>query len=64
MADKIFEIVSSGKLRRLDIVDKEKERVVDMFKNVHGVGQVTAQQFYAKVGLFCKKLALPHPYPM
>lgn len=48
LAEKIFEIVSTGKLRRLDHVDKEKERVVDMFKNIHGVGQVTAQTFYAQ----------------
>ena len=53
LAEKIFEIVSTGKLRRLEHVDKEKERVVDMFKNIHGVGQVTAQQFYAQVWYPC-----------
>ena len=50
-SSKISEIVSSGKLRRLEHVDQEKERVIDMFKNIHGVGQVTAQQYYAQVGL-------------
>lgn len=49
LAEKIFEIVSSGKLRRLENVDKERERVIEMFKNIHGVGQVIAQQFYAQV---------------
>ncbi len=49
LAAKIFEIASSGNLRRLDNVDKEKERIIDMFKNIHGVGHVTAQNFYARV---------------
>ena len=31
-------------------MDKEKERIIDMFKNIHGVGHVTAQHFYARVG--------------
>jgi DNA polymerase/3'-5' exonuclease PolX len=51
LANKIFEIVSTGQLRRLENVDKEKERIVEMFKDIHGVGQVTAQQFYAQVHL-------------
>lgn len=49
LADKIYEIVSIGGLRRLENVDKEKEGTIDMFKNIHGVGQITAQQFYAQV---------------
>lgn len=52
LAQKIMEIVSTGELRRLEAVDKERERIIDMFKNIHGVGQVTAQQFYAQVGGF------------
>ena len=32
-------------------MDKEKEVVVDMLKNVYGVGQVTAQKFYAQVSM-------------
>ena len=49
LADKIYEIVSRGDLRRLENVDKEKERIIKMFKNIHGVGLITAQQFYAQV---------------
>ena len=49
LAEKIYEIVSRGGLRRLDNVDKEKQKTIDMFKNIHGVGLVTAQQFYAQV---------------
>ena len=48
LADKIMEIVSSGQLRRLEYVDKEKERVISLFLNIHGVGQTTAHQFYAQ----------------
>ena len=50
LADKIYEIITSGHLRRLDNVDHEKEKVIEMFKNIHGVGATTAQQFFAKVG--------------
>ena len=50
LANKVYEIVSTGQLRRLENVDKEKERIIEMFKNIHGVGLVTAQQFYAQVG--------------
>lgn len=61
LADKIYEIVSLGRLRRLDNVDKEKEKVIEMFKNIHGVGVVIAQQFYAQVSAAtvacrCKKM--------
>lgn len=49
LANKIYEIVSTGELRRLENVDKEKERIIKMFQNIHGVGLVTAQQFYAQV---------------
>jgi len=49
LAAKIVEIASSGNLRRLENVDKEKERIINMFKNIHGVGHITAQQFYARV---------------
>ncbi len=49
LANKIYEIASTGRLRRLENVDKKKEGIIDMFKNVHGVGQITAQQFYARV---------------
>ena len=49
LADKIYEIVTSGRLRRLENVDHEKENVIKMFTNIHGVGQVIAQQFYAQV---------------
>ena len=49
LADKIMEIVSSGQLRRLEHVDREKERVISLFLNIHGVGQTTAHQFYTQV---------------
>ena len=49
LAEKIWEIVSSGRLRRLEHVDHEREAVMSLFKNIHGVGLVTAQQFYAQV---------------
>ena len=50
LADKIVEIVSSGGLRQLEQVDKEKEAVISLFKNTHGIGQITAHKFYAQVG--------------
>ena len=49
LANKIYEIVDTGRLRRLENVDKKREGVIDMFTNVHGVGQITAQKFYAQV---------------
>jgi DNA polymerase lambda len=49
LANKIHEIITSGHLRRLDQVDQEKEKVITMFKGIHGVGATTAQLFYAKV---------------
>lgn len=49
LADKVYEIMCSGQLRRLENVDREKESVIEIFQNIHGVGQVTAQQFYAQV---------------
>ena len=49
LADKIYEIVSSGHLRRLDHIDKAKQSVIDLFKGIHGVGQIVAEQFYAQV---------------
>jgi DNA polymerase lambda len=51
VADKIYEIVSSGHLRRLDHIDKDKQIVIDLFKGVHGIGQVLAEQYYAQVTL-------------
>ncbi|XP_019849408.1 PREDICTED: DNA polymerase lambda-like isoform X1 [Amphimedon queenslandica] len=48
LADKIYEIVSSGHLRRLDHIDKAKQSVIDLFKGIHGVGQIVAEQFYAQ----------------
>lgn len=49
LADKIYEIITSGHLRRLDNIDHEKEKIIEMFKGIHGVGATTAQQFYTKV---------------
>lgn len=52
LADKIHEIITSGHLRRLDEVDKTKQFVIDLFKAIHGVGQTTAEQFYAQVSTY------------
>lgn len=52
LADKVAEIISSGSLRRLDHVDKEKQSIIALFKHIHGVGQSTAEQFYAQVPSF------------
>ena len=49
MAQKIDEIVASGRLRRLEAVDKEKQAALSAFAKIHGVGQVLAGQFYAQV---------------
>ena len=49
LADKVYEIVSSGCLRRLDHIDQDKHRTINLFMGIHGVGQSTAEQFYAKV---------------
>ncbi len=49
IANKIDEIIFSGGLRRLEHVDKKKEAVISTFLNIHGVGEVIAHQFYAKV---------------
>lgn len=48
MADKIWEIISSGNLRRLENVDQEREVVISLFTKIHGVGLQTAQQLYAQ----------------
>ena len=49
LAQKIDEIVASGRLRRLEAVDKEKQAALSAFAKIHGVGQVLAEQFYAQV---------------
>ena len=46
---KIDEIIASGRLRRLEVVDKEKQATLAAFTKIHGVGQVVAEQFYAQV---------------
>ena len=54
LADKIHEIITSGHLRRLDLVDKEKKGTIERFQNIHGVGTTTAEQFYAKVNVILR----------
>ncbi len=49
IAAKIEEIAFSGDLLRLKATDKEKKAVIEMFKNIHGVGDIVAPQFYAQV---------------
>lgn len=48
LADKIWEIVNSGHLRRLDHIDK-KQAVIDMFGKIWGVGPTCAQRYVALV---------------
>ena len=48
LADKIWEIVNSGHLRRLDHID-EKQAVIDMFGKIWGAGPTCAQRFVALV---------------
>ena len=59
LADKIWEIVNSGHLRRLDHID-EKQAVIDMFGKIWGVGPTCAQRFVALVcvGMFMYLSAL------
>ena len=49
--------MTSGHLRRLDMVDKEKEGVIECFMGIHGVGKATAEEFYAKVPYWPRPLA-------
>lgn len=51
LAQKIEEIISSGGLRRLEAVDKEKQATLTAFTMIHGVGQTVAEQFYAQVSM-------------
>lgn len=51
LALKIEEIIASGGLRRLEAIDKTKQSIITAFTNIHGVGLVIAEQFYAQVGV-------------
>ena len=51
LADKIWEIAQSGHLRRLDHVD-EKEKLVETFKKIWGVGATSARRFVQMVSVY------------
>ena len=47
LADKIWEIVESGELRKLDeITSSEEMKVLELFKNIWGAGAHTARTWY------------------
>ena len=50
LADKIYEIVQSGHLRRLDHINEE-EKLVDVFKKIWGVGATSARRFVQLVSI-------------
>lgn len=50
IADKIWEIVETGNLRKLDeLSSRDDINSVKLFTNVHGIGPTTAQYFIAQV---------------
>jgi len=49
MADKVAEILSSGKLQKaIEVCNDEKAKVVDLFNRIWGVGPSTAEQWYCQ----------------
>lgn len=56
IADKIWEIIQTGDLRKLDEMNsKESIASIKVFTDIHGVGPTTAQLFVSQV-LFLKIL--------
>ena len=53
LAKKIWEIVQTGHLQRLDHLD-EKTDAMDLFCNLWGAGPKTAEAWVAKVGMLGK----------
>jgi DNA polymerase lambda len=50
LADKIWEIIQTGDLTKLSILDSRDDiNAIKLFTNIHGVGPTTAQTFVAHV---------------
>ena len=50
LADKIWEIVETGELRKLDeFKSREEINSIKLFTSIHGVGPTIAQQFISLV---------------
>lgn len=50
LADKIWEIIQTGDLTKLSILDSRDDiNAIKLFTNVHGIGPTTAQSFVAQV---------------
>lgn len=49
LADKIWEIISSGRLRKLDHLSEDKDTSsISLFSNLWGAGLVTANKWFAQ----------------
>ena len=50
LADKIWEIIQTGDLTKLSILDSRDDiNAIKLFTNVHGIGPTTAQSYVAQV---------------
>lgn len=59
MASKVMEIISTGKLRKVDeLCNSEQSKVVEMFTNIWGAGPTTAEGWYFKVSIGALIIAL------